>query len=540
VLPFENLGDTADAYFAEGITDAVRGKLTGLPGMFVTASNSSNQYRSTTKSPQEIGRELGVDYLLIGKVRWAKAKEGASRVQVSPELIEVRTARATWQQPFDAALTDVFKVQGDIAGQVASALNVALGSTQQRALAERPTANLSAYDAYLKGTAARARGSDPATIRAAVGHFERAVALDSTFAAAWAGLSEAGSLLYGQAFSPQLAEQSRSAAERAIALNPRLPEGYRSLGDYYRRVVADGARATAEYRRGLDIAPSNADLLRVLAYAEQNRGQWEASLEHLTRSQQLDPRSALTAQGLANTLFTLRRYPDALVAIDRALSLEPTDLATVQTKAMIHLGQGNLAEARAVLAEPPSGVDLPTFVAYMATYQDLYWALNEEQQTLLRRLSSGPFDNDIALWGLALAGEWEVKGDMKRARAYADSARIALEQQLRANPGDPQRITLLGVALAYLGRRDEAIRQGEQAVKSLPLSKDATLAPYLHHQVARSYILLGEPDKALDLLEPLLRMPYFLSPGWLKIDPTFDPIRKHPRFQRLLEQAPTT
>jgi serine/threonine-protein kinase len=540
VLPFENLGDTADAYFAEGITDAVRGKLTGLPGMFVTASNSSNQYRSTTKSPQEIGRELGVDYLLIGKVRWAKAKEGASRVQVSPELIEVRTARATWQQPFDAALTDVFKVQGDIAGQVAAALNVALGSTQQRALAERPTANLSAYDAYLKGTAARARGSDPATIRAAVGHFERAVALDSTFAAAWAGLSEAGSLLYGQAFSPQLAEQSRSAAERAIALNPRLPEGYRSLGDYYRRVVADGARATAEYRRGLDIAPSNADLLRVLAYAEQNRGQWEASLEHLTRSQQLDPRSALTAQGLANTLFTLRRYPEALVAIDRALSLEPTDLATVQTKAMIHLGQGNLAEARAVLAEPPSGVDLPTFVAYMATYQDLYWALNEEQQTLLRRLSSGPFDNDIALWGLALAGEWEVKGDMKRARAYADSARIALEQQLRANPGDPQRITLLGVALAYLGRRDEAIRQGEQAVKSLPLSKDATLAPYLHHQVARSYILLGEPDKALDLLEPLLRMPYFLSPGWLKIDPTFDPIRKHPRFQRLLEQAPTT
>jgi serine/threonine-protein kinase len=540
VLPFENLGDTADAYFAEGITDAVRGKLTGLPGMFVTASNSSNQYRGTTKSPQEIGRELGVEYLLIGKVRWAKAKEGASRVQVSPELIEVRTARATWQQPFDAALTDVFKVQGDIAGQVASALNVALGSTQQRALAERPTANLSAYDAYLKGSATRARGGEPVTLRLAVGHFERAVALDSTFAVAWAGLSEASSLLHSQSFSPQLAEQSRSAAERAITLNPRLPDGYRSLGDYYRRVLGDGARATAEYRRGLDIAPSNADLLRVLAYAEQNRGQWEASLEHLSRSQQLDPRSALTAQGLANSLFTLRRYSEALTAVDRALSLEPTDLATVQTKAMIHLGEGNLADARAVLAEPAPGVDLPTFVAYMATYQDLYWALNEEQQTLLRRLSPGPFDNDIALWGLALAGAWEVRGDLKRARAYADSARIALEQQLRANPEDPQRIALLGVALAYLGRRDQSIRLGEQVMKSLPLSKDATLAPYLHHQVARSYILLGEPDKALDLLEPLLKIPYYLSPGWLKIDPTFNPIRKHPRFLRLLEQAPTT
>jgi serine/threonine-protein kinase len=540
VLPFENLGDTADAYFAEGITDAVRGKLTGLPGMFVTASNSSNQYRGTTKSPQEIGRELGVDYLLIGKVRWAKAKEGASRVQVSPELIEVRTARATWQQPFDAALTDVFKVQGDIAGQVASALNVALGSSQQRALAERPTTNLSAYDVYLKGAAARARGSDPATVRAAVGHFERAVALDSAFAVAWAALSEASSLLYTSGLSPQLAEQSRSAAERAIALNPRLPEGYRSLGDYYRRILSDGGRATAEYRRGLEVAPSNADLLRVLAYAEQNRGLWEASLEHLTRSQQLDPRSALTAQALAGILVALRRYPEALAAADRALALEPADLGTVENKAMAYLAQGNLAEARNVLSEPPPGVDLPTFVAYVATFQDLYWALNEEQQALLRRLSPGPFDNDIPFWGLALAGAWEVKGDMKRARAYADSARIALEQQLRASPGDPQRITLLGVAHAYLGRRDDAMRLGEQGMKALPLTKDAVLGSYLQHQAARIYILLGEPDKALDLLEPLLKIPYFLSAGWLKIDPTFDPIRKHPRFQRLAEGVATS
>jgi eukaryotic-like serine/threonine-protein kinase len=540
VLPFQNLGDTADAYFAEGITDAVRGKLTSLPGMFVTASNSSNQYRGTTKSPQEIGRELGVDYLLIGKVRWAKAKDGASRVQVSPELIEVGTARATWQQPFDAALTDVFKVQGDIAGQVAAALDVALGASQQRVLAERPTTNLSAYDVYLKGTAARGRGADPATLRAAVGHFERAVALDSAFAAAWAALSEAGSLLYSQAFSPQLAEQSRSAAERAIALNPRLPEGYRSLGDYYRRIVTDGARATAEYRRGLEIAPSNADLLRVLAYAEQGRGQWEASLEHLTRSQQLDPRSVLTAQGLANILVSLRRYPEALAATDRALGLEPADLGTIENKAMAYLGQGNLPDARAVLAEPPPGVDLPTFVAYVATFQDLYWVLSEEQQALLRRLSPGPFDNDMGTWGLALAGAWEVKGDMKRARAYADSARIALEQQLQANPEDPQRTTLLGVAFAYLGRRDQAIRLAERGMKALPLAKDAVIGPYLQHQAARSYILLGEPERALDLLEPLLRIPYYLSPGWLRLDPTFDPIRKHPRFQRLVEGGTTS
>jgi tetratricopeptide (TPR) repeat protein len=132
------------------------------------------------------------------------------------------------------------------------------------------------------------------------------------------------------------------------------------------------------------------------------------------------------------------------------------------------------------------------------------------------------------------------QGRHETCARVCDSARIALEQQLRANPGDPQRTALLGVALAYLGRRDDAIRLGEQAMNALPLTKDAVLGSYLQHQVARSYILLGEPDKSLDLLEPLLKIPYFLSPGWLKIDPTFDPIRQHPRFQRLAGQTPAS
>src|SRR5207253_1531300 len=105
VLPFQNMGDSTDAYFADGITDAVRGKLTSLPGLQVTASSSSGEYRHTSKTPQQIARELGVDYLLIGKVRWAKAADGTSRVQVSPELIKATTASSTWQDSFDANLT---------------------------------------------------------------------------------------------------------------------------------------------------------------------------------------------------------------------------------------------------------------------------------------------------------------------------------------------------------------------------------------------------------------------------------------------------
>jgi serine/threonine-protein kinase len=535
VLPFQNLGDSADAYFADGITDAVRGKLTAIPGMRVTASNSSAQYRGTTKSPQEIGRELAVDYLLVGKVRWQKAAGGASRVQVSPELIEVATADAKWQEPFDAALTDVFQVQADVAGRVVQALDVAIGSRQQQALTDRPTENLAAYDAYLKGEAVRALGNNPVTLRQATTHYEQAVALDSSFVAAWAALSEAASLLYAVgAPSPAMADRARSAADRALALDPKRPEGYHALGDYYRRIPASPARAVEQYVKGLALASGDADLLRGLGLAEQSLGQWEQSEKHLRQSQSLDPRSATTAGVLASVLLWLRRYDEAMKLDDHALALAPASLTALEGKAMVFLARGDLAGARTVLAKPPPDVDLPSFVAYVATYWDLYWVLDASQRALVKRLTPAAFDGDAGTWGLALAGVYEVDGDMRRAAAYGDSARAAFEQQLKATPEDAQRRILLGVALAYMGRKDAAISEGERGVALQPIASDAQTGTYLQHQLVRIYILVGEPNKALDRLEPLLKIPYYLSPGWLKIDPTFVPLRGNPRFQQLV------
>jgi tetratricopeptide (TPR) repeat protein len=452
-----------------------------------------------------------VDYLLTGKVRWQKGKDGASRVQVSPELIEVATADAKWQQPFDAALTDVFQVQADVAGRVAQALDVAIGTRQQRALADRPTANLAAYDAYLKAEAARAVGNNPVTLRQATGLYEQAVALDSSFVAAWAGLSESSSLLYAVgAPTLEIADRARSAADRALALHPEHPDGYRALGDYYRRIPATPARAIEQYAKGLKLAPGDADLLRGLGLAEQSLGQWEQSVEHLRRSQSLDPRSVSTTDALGQALLWLRRHTESVAALDLALALEPSSLSSIEGKAMNFLAQADLAQARATLARPPADIDLPSFVAYMGTYWDLYWALADGQRALLRRLTPAAFDGDAGTWGLALAGAYEVDGEMKRAAAYADSARVAFEQQLTATPEDPQRLVLLGVALAYMGRRDEAVRAGKQGVALQPISKDAQTGPYLQHQLARIYVLVGEPDKALDQLEPLLKIPYYL------------------------------
>jgi eukaryotic-like serine/threonine-protein kinase len=536
VLPFENLGGGDDEYFADGVTDEVRGKLAALPGLQVTARSSSNLYKKTTKSPQEIGRELGVDYLLTGTVRWEKGPAG-NHVRVSPELIQVSSGSTKWQEPFDAALTDVFQVQADVAKQVAQALDLALGSAQRAALAERPTANAAAYDAYLKGEAAsQALGTgDPLRLRTAIGFYEQAVALDSGFAQAWAELSRAHSLIYANGSpSPGSDRRAREAAERALRLAPNQPAGHLALGDYFASIPPDQDRARQAYEAGLRVAPDNADLLGASALVEISTGKWDEALTHFNRAQALDPRSVAIGRRLAYTLLRLRRYPEALAACDRALALAPDNVQVLENKAMVFLGRGDLEGARRVVRENPARIDPTVLAAYFGNYYELYWVLEPDLRNLLLRLTPSAFD-DRASWAIVLAQTYRLQGDRARTRAYADSARIGFEGRLRDAPADAQSHAFRGLALAYLGRKAEAIEEGEKGVALLPIARDTYTGPYIQHQLVRIYLEVGEPDKALDWLEPLLRMPYYLSPGWLRVDPTFDPLRKLPRFQKLVE-----
>lgn len=183
-------------------------------------------------------------------------------------------------------------------------------------------------------------------------------------------------------------------------------------------------------------------------------------------------------------------------------------------------------------------MDPTALVAFVATYQDLSWVLDDAQQLLLRRLTPSAFDDDGGTWGIVLAQTYALQGNMLKARVYADSSRLANERQLRETPLDAQRRVFLGLALAYLGQKAAAMREGERAVAQLPMSRDAYYGPYIQHQLARIYLLIDESEMALDRLEPLLKFPYPLSPGWLKIDPNFDPLRGNPRFERLVNAKP--
>ena len=536
VLPFENLGRPQDEYFTDGITDEVRGKLTALPGLEVIARTSSAEYKQTTKSPQQIGRELGVDYLLTGTVRWEKDTNGSGRVRVSPELVQISTASTKWQAPFEASLTDVFRVQADVATRVAQALGVTLGTSQRELLGERPTENLAAYDAFLKGEAAtKGMGSDLSATRRALGYYERAVALDSTFALAWAQLSQSHSWTYWATPAPAGAVAARAAAERAMTLAPNLPEAYRARAVYAFVVQHDLTRAQEYAIRAWQLRPKDALLLTMVATNYVHLGHAEEGLERLHEAQLLDPRSVETVTSTATALLGLGRYPEAVRTVERALALAPADLGLVSAAMQTHLAEGDLVKARAVLTAVPSQVDPTALVAHIANWGDYFWVLDDAQQRLLLRLSPAPFGDDRAAWSFALAETHALRGDAALARAYADSARIVFESRLREVPQDEVTHAYLGLALAYMGRKADAVREGERALALVPVSMGPIVRGDAQHHLAIIYVMVGESEKALDLLESLFASRYpYLSPGWLRIDPNFALLRGSPRFERLL------
>jgi hypothetical protein len=200
---------------------------------------------------------------------------------------------------------------------------------------------------------------------------------------------------------------------------------------------------------------------------------------------------------------------------------------------MVDLAEGNLTAARATLRRASSVAPPADLVAFFAAYWELGWLLDDTQQQVLFNLGPAAFDNSRVLWAMTMAQQHKWRGNEKPARDQAEVAHREFTIQLRGSPNDGQLLVLDGLMLAYLSRPVEAMRQGELGVALLPPAKDARNAAYVRHELARIYVLAGEPEKAIDQLEYLLKIPYFLSPGWLRIDPNFVSLRGNPRFDRL-------
>jgi TolB-like protein len=524
------------------MTDAVRGKLTSLPNLDVIARVSSESYRNAHKTPAQIAKELGVRYLLTGTVRWAKGQDGTSRVQVSPELVEVdpgdASARSRWQQPFDAPLTDVFKVQSDIAGKVASALNVALGTSDRQKMDTRPTTNLVAYDAYLQAQATSQ--SDPASQTRAAELYRQAATLDSTFGIAWAGLALKLEQLYLSSLTIRPRAPIDSALAKAREFAPDAAETYRARIGYALAVLGDlpGARkltdeAVARY-------PADAALVRQEANADIIAGDTARSIAKVQKLILMDPRNAHNFRFLGSVFQVQARWKESQDMYSRALIVSPGDFGSVQGVIIAELAQGDLTAARNTL-NSAQGVDRKQILAMNAMYQDLYWLLDRAQQDTVLALPRRYFDNDRGSQAFAFAEIYHQRGDIARTKLWADSARIAFKAYSAAQgtpQGAAQAAGLLGVSLQYLGRHAEAVKAAERSVTiataAAPTTGDLTLADYGRLLLARIYILDGNQNNAIDILEHFPDTKSFVTPAWMAIDPTFAPLKGNPRFEKLI------
>ncbi|MGB6369287.1 MAG: tetratricopeptide repeat protein, partial [Thermoanaerobaculia bacterium] len=541
VLPFENLGPPEDDYFAAGMTEELTSRLAAVSGLAVISRTSAVQYDRTGKALTEIGGDLGVDFVLEGTVRWSRPEEGPSRVLVTPQLIRVADDIHLWSDRYDRELDDIFGVQAEVAQQVIANLEITLLSPEKQRLETRPTDNMEAYEAFLRGleNISHTGGIPDQDWAAAVTMFERAVELDPEFALAHARLAWARAGGLWSRFGPETEtgwDVARQAAERALELRPDLPEAHAALGRIYYWADRDYDRALEHLTVAVKGRPNDSDVSVMIGAIYRRMGEWEKAVEVYQQTAKLDPQSVVVALGLGITFHWLRRYEEADQALARGIALNADSFQANGLRSVMRIAwTGDLRGSRADLERIPPPPD-PLW--YECSWYRQLW-LERDYKALLERISTSSVIAGAGCIGSVYSRLYEgavykALGDLDRAGTAYEKARAELEDAITEHPGNPDVGLALAEAYAGLGQKDDAIREGMQAVAAVPLSMDALHGADLRWSLTHVYLMVGEHDTALDLIEDLLSIPSQVSVPWLQVDPTWDPVRDHPRFQQLL------
>jgi eukaryotic-like serine/threonine-protein kinase len=546
VLPFETLGgaDTSQS-LADGLQDDILTQLTKIGALQVTSRRSVQDYRRTTKSVREIGRELGVRALLTGQVQRA-----GDRVHVNVQLIEAGSDRQLWADAYDRELTaqHVFAIQDSIAKSVAEALRIELSPAEARAIAETPTENLEALDHLHRGRQLFAHRGYALSDTEAPRAFERAVALDPRFAQAWAGLSQAQSWLIRQGLAYDTTP-ARRALDRAESLAPDAPETELARGFYLYYAKGEYAAALEQFRAVERARPSDGAAVAAVGYIMRRQGDWRGALERGLRMTALDPRDPNALWDLGGTYLFLRRFAAADRVLERALILAPDYEVARVFQFAIRCSAGDTARAATVVSEAGNNVT-PWMAAWMQSHLAL---LRRDYPGAVRVMTAARPINLPEQRGrlILLALAYHAAGQARAAAAYADSMRQQADADERRLAARRDVFGVLadvhghrGIADALLGRNEEAVKEGRIAAELNPVSRDATEGPRSTAQLAAIYVLIGNREAALDRLRYLTSVlsshwrpgPSIITAAVLRLDPLWDPLRGDPRFETLVRE----
>jgi TolB-like protein/Flp pilus assembly protein TadD len=545
VLPFENLSHEADnAYFADGMQEEILTRLAGIGELKVISRTSTEKYISHPDNLKTIAAELGVATILEGSVQ-----KSGNDVRINVQLIDAQRDSHLWAQTFDRELKNVFAVESEVSQQIADVLKARLSPREATTLAKAATRNSAAFDEFLKAEFHSKRANyawSETEFQAAIAGYRQAIALDPSFALAYAQLGYCQMLRHwfvGRSDEDTLAE-IRTTVDRALALDPDLPDAHNALGYYLYWGHRDYDAAIVELQRVLKLAPSDARALVGLGAIYRRKGEWTQSLLAFERGLVISPRDSNMAGEYGITFALLRRYAEAEQQLGVALAIAPENASAKDALMMSHLvGAGDIDGARAAFDPPPDwrisgqallGGDIVHLVNTRA-YADVFARDFESAQ---REWDSAPneTDDDKVAQRVARVVIKILAGQKSSLQAECTELKPLVEAAIQRQPKSPGILDQSSWVDLCLGRNEDGMHAARQASELLPLSKDAYFGVYSVEALAEIDAQAGAPDQALALIEQLLQIPAGMSMTVerLKHDPVWDPIRADPRFHKLI------
>ncbi|HEY2799071.1 MAG TPA: hypothetical protein VGI85_00625 [Chthoniobacterales bacterium] len=543
VLPFENLSaEKENAYFVEGIQDEILTRLAKVSALKVISRTSTMRYASRPDNLREIGRELGVASILEGSVQ-----RDAGAVRVNLQLIDAGTDTHLWAETYDREVKNIFSVESEVAQQVADALKATLLPAESARIANVPTKSTAAYDLFLKGQylfnqLQTSAAKDPVAVgQSATDFYRRAVADDPTFALASARLSylESYQHWYGVDNRAEIIDAARADADRALALQPDLPEAHLALGYVHYWCHRDYPAALREFGIARASLPNNAEVIAAIGYVHRRQGDPGRGVPEMQQAAVLDPRDSVLPREIANSYVAMRRYAAADAAYARSLALFPGDIEAQVQRATSMVFAGKFEAAGRILAGIPRDTD-PQGSVSLIRYRIAM--LMRQPDAALATIAHAP-DWVMTRWEHSLAPAGLLRGEAlsrKGEKTAARAAFLAAERQLQPLLDRPNEIadaqSYLGLVYAGLGEKEAALRAGRAAVEALPVSHDSIVGAFYLERLARTEARVGETQSAIEHIEQLLSTAggETISTATLRIDPAWDSIRQDSRFAALL------